>query len=180
MPDFQWDPVRRVYIKPNGKIVTPAEQRKLGLRITAKSAEALEALTETFTRRQNCIRRMGHRYARRRQGHAQRNVAACLWRQRADGRTGSAGCLARSYASNTASLRTSCSKLRQAWIRHRQGAQHSTGNQAGSATRSRLGSARSMPECRKSAASSSLTRIIARNAFRKLARAGSQSGRLCR
>jgi hypothetical protein len=48
VPDFQWDPVRRVYIKPNGKIVTPAEQRKIGLRITAKSAEALEALTAQY------------------------------------------------------------------------------------------------------------------------------------
>ena len=48
MPDYQWDPRRRQYIKPNGKPLTPAEQRKIGLRIVSKSADALEDLTQTY------------------------------------------------------------------------------------------------------------------------------------
>ena len=36
------------YIKPNGKPLTPAEQRKIGLRIVSKSADALEDLTQTY------------------------------------------------------------------------------------------------------------------------------------
>ena len=48
MPDYQWDPRLRRYIKPNGKPLTPAEQRKIGLSIVAKSAGALEDLTQTY------------------------------------------------------------------------------------------------------------------------------------
>jgi len=48
VPDYQWDPKLRRYIKPNGKPLTPAEQRKIGLRIVSKSADALEDLTQTY------------------------------------------------------------------------------------------------------------------------------------
>lgn len=49
MPDeYTYDPVRRRYIKPNGKVVTPAEQRRIGLSIVASSADELEVLTEAY------------------------------------------------------------------------------------------------------------------------------------
>ena len=51
MPEgYTYDPVRRRYIKPNGKVVTPAEQRRIGLAIVDESAAALEALTESYVK----------------------------------------------------------------------------------------------------------------------------------
>ena len=48
MPDYQWDPRTRRYIKPNGKPLTPSEQRRIGLSIVSKSADALEDLTQSY------------------------------------------------------------------------------------------------------------------------------------
>lgn len=48
--EYTYDPVRRRYIKPNGKVVTPAEQRRIGIAIVDESAEALEALTQSYVK----------------------------------------------------------------------------------------------------------------------------------
>jgi len=49
VPDgYTYDPVKRRYIKPNGKVVTPAELRRIGVSVVDSSADALEELTARY------------------------------------------------------------------------------------------------------------------------------------
>lgn len=49
MPDeYQWDPVKRRYISPTGKVVTAAEMRRIGLSIVEASAAEIEDIATTF------------------------------------------------------------------------------------------------------------------------------------
>lgn len=49
MPDeFQWDPIKRRYIRPNGKVVTAAEMRRIGLSIVEASTAEIEDIATTF------------------------------------------------------------------------------------------------------------------------------------
>ena len=167
------------YIKPNGKPLTPAEQRKIGLSIVSKSADALEELTQTYVDGAisfeigllGCAKASRLRIA---QWPSLPLAAKSRWAQ------GSAGSWDHCSCSNMASSASSCWVCSPVRTTRRQVDQRNMGSPAGSATQNQSHSVRSMPGCSRNAASSSRMQIIARNAFRKQGRDGSQLDRSCR